>query len=45
VRDRTTDEIRQIKLGELIKEIRQNMADKPFKGSVVPRLLSERPQF
>jgi len=45
VRDRKADEIRQMKLEELVKEIKQNVADKPFKRLVVPRLLSERPQF
>ena len=45
VRDRRTEGIRQLKLEELVKEIRQNMADKPFRRSVVPKLLSERPQF
>lgn len=45
VRDRRTNEIRQMKLEELAKEIKENMADKPFKPSVVPRRLSERPQF
>jgi len=45
VRDRKTGEIRQMKLEELVKEIKQDVADKPFKPSVVPQRLSERPQF
>jgi threonyl-tRNA synthetase len=45
VRDRRTGEIRQMKLEELVKEIKRNIADKPFKRSVVPQRLSERPQF
>lgn len=45
VRDRRTGEIRQMKLEELVQEIRQSIADKPFKQSVVPMRLSERPQF
>jgi len=45
VRDRIADRIRQMRLEELVTEIRQNMVDKPFKRSVVPRRLSERPQF
>jgi len=45
VRDRKTGEIRQVKLDELVKEIKHDMADKPFRRSMVPRLLSERPQF
>jgi len=45
VRDRRTGEIRQMKLEELVKEIGRDVADKPFKRSVVPQRLSERPQF
>jgi len=45
VRDRQTGEIRQMKLEDLVKEIRHSMGDKPFKRSVVPKRLSERPQF
>jgi threonyl-tRNA synthetase len=45
VRDRRTGEIRQMKLEELVQEIRHDVADKPFKRSVVPERLSERPQF
>lgn len=45
VRDRRINEIRQMKLEALVKEIRQNMADKPFRRLVVPKRLSERPQF
>jgi len=45
VRDRVGGKIRQMKLEELVKEIRQNVADKPFKQSVVPVRVSERPQF
>jgi len=45
VRDRKTGEIRQMKPEELVKEIRQNIADKPFRRLVVPKRLSERPQF
>jgi threonyl-tRNA synthetase len=44
-RDRRTGEIRQVKLEELVQEIRHDLADKPFKRSVVPQRLSERPQF
>jgi len=45
VRDRRTNEIRQMKLEELVKEIKQNIANKPFRHLVVPKRLSERPQF
>jgi threonyl-tRNA synthetase len=45
VRDRRTDEIRQMKLEELVKKIRRNMGDKPFRRLAVPQRLSERPQF
>jgi threonyl-tRNA synthetase len=45
VRDRRTGEIRQMKLEELAKEIKQNVADKPFMHLVVPLRVSERPQF
>ena len=45
VRDRKTGEIRQMKIEELVKEIRQNVIDKPFRRLVVPKRLSERPQF
>jgi len=45
IRDRKFEEIRQMKLEELVREIKQNMVDKPFRRSVIPRLLSKRPQF
>jgi len=45
VRDRIADKIRQMKLEELVKEIRHGMGDKPFKPSAAPLRVSERPQF
>jgi len=34
-----------MKLKELIKEINEKTADKPFKPLTLPKLLSKRPQF
>jgi threonyl-tRNA synthetase len=45
VRDRKAGKIRKMKLEELMKEIKQNVKDKPFKSSVVPLRVSGRPQF
>ena len=46
VRDRSAGkQIRNMKLLELIKEIIQKTADKPFKPLTLPKLLSNRPQF
>ena len=45
VRDRKLGEIRNLKLEELIKEIRKQTADKPFQPLTLPRELSKRPQF
>ncbi len=46
VRDRKAGkQIRNLKLQELIDEITQSTAGKPFKPLALPRLLSKRPQF
>ncbi len=45
VRDRETRRIRKMQLLELIKEIQEKTADKPFRPSTLPRQLSKRPQF
>ena len=46
VRDRNAGkQIRNLKLQELITEITEKTADKPFKSLTLPRLLSKRPQF
>jgi threonyl-tRNA synthetase len=46
VRDRLVGkQIRNMKLQELIDEIRVKTADKPFKPLSLPKLLSKRPQF
>jgi threonyl-tRNA synthetase len=46
VRDRKAGKkIRNIKLKELIDEIRAETRDKPFKALALPKLLSKRPQF
>ncbi|PVX24329.1 MAG: threonine--tRNA ligase [Candidatus Bathyarchaeum sp.] len=46
VRDRTVGkQIRTMKLQELIVEINEKTADKPFKPLTLPKMLSKRPQF
>ena len=46
VRDRKAGkQIRNMKLHELITEITEKTADKPFKPLALPKLLSKRPQF
>ena len=46
VRDRKAGKkIRNLKLQELITEIKEKVGDKPFKPLTLPKLLSERPQF
>ena len=46
VRDRNAGkQIRNLKLQELIAEITEKTADKPFKPLSLPKLLSKRPQF
>jgi threonyl-tRNA synthetase len=45
VRDRKAGRIRNMKLQELIDEIKEKTVDKPFKDLPLPRLLSKRPQF
>ena len=46
VRDRNAGkQIRSMKLQELITEITEKTADKPFKPLSLPKLLSKRPQF
>ncbi|MGD9131826.1 MAG: threonine--tRNA ligase [Candidatus Bathyarchaeota archaeon] len=46
IRDRKTGKkARNMKLQELIDEIKAETADKPFKSLALPKLLSKRPQF
>ena len=46
VRDRNAGkQIRNLKLEELIDEITQKIAGKPFKPLTLPKMLSKRPQF
>jgi len=45
VRDRKLRKIREMRLPQLIKEIRKEMEGKPFQALTLPRLLSKRPQF
>jgi len=46
VRDRVAGkQIRNMKLQELVDEITEKTADKPFKPLTLPKLLSKRPQF
>jgi len=46
VRDRNNrKEIRNLKLQELINEIKEKTKDKPFKPISLPKMLSRRPQF
>jgi len=45
VRDRTVRKIRNIRLQELIDEIKQKTKNKPFKALTLPRRLSKRPRF
>ncbi|MEM3581015.1 MAG: threonine--tRNA ligase [Candidatus Bathyarchaeia archaeon] len=45
VRDRKTKQIREMKLEELISEIKSHMQDKPFKPLPLPKHVSKRPQF
>jgi threonyl-tRNA synthetase len=46
VRDRKAGKkIRNLKLQELITEIKEKTEDKPFKPLTLPKLLSKRPQF
>jgi len=45
VRDRERKEIRKMSLQQLIEEIKQRNADKPFRQLPLPQYLSQRPQF
>jgi threonyl-tRNA synthetase len=45
VRDRSSGEMRKIKLEELLEEIGKIAKDKPLKPLPVPKHLSRRPQF
>jgi threonyl-tRNA synthetase len=45
VRDRKAQEVRKLKLEELVNEIAENIRDKPFKPLPLPKYLSKRPQF
>jgi len=45
VRDRGKDEIRQMKVQELVDEIKARTKDMPFARIPLPKLLSERPGF
>jgi threonyl-tRNA synthetase len=46
VRDRNAGkQMRNMKLQEIIAEIVEKTADKPFKPITLPKLLSKRPQF
>ncbi len=45
VRDRTVRKIRNIRLQELIDEIKQKTKNKPFRALTLPRRLLERPRF
>jgi threonyl-tRNA synthetase len=45
VRDRNARVIRKMKLEELIREIKSNTQNKPFKPLPLPKYISKRPQF
>jgi threonyl-tRNA synthetase len=45
VRDRSSGEMRKMKLEELVKEIQRIANGKPFKPLPLPKHLSRRPQF
>jgi len=45
VRDRKAEKLREMRLHELINEIKEKTKDKPFKPLTLPRLLSKRPKF
>jgi threonyl-tRNA synthetase len=45
VRDRKAKRIREMKLEELINEIKSHIQDKPFKPLPLPKHVSKRPQF
>jgi len=45
VRDRSAGELREMRLSELINEIKEKTKDKPFKPLTLPRLLSKSPKF
>ncbi|MBS7632565.1 threonine--tRNA ligase [Candidatus Bathyarchaeota archaeon] len=45
VRDRKTKDLRPMKPEDLIKEILENVKNKPFKPLPLPKYLSKRPQF
>ena len=45
VRDRKAGKIRKMKLKELVREIKDITAEKPFKPLTLPKHLSQRPQF
>jgi len=45
VRDRSVRKIRNMRLHELIDEIKQKTKNKPFRALTLPRCLSERPKF
>jgi len=45
VRDRRLRKIREMRLPELIKEMREETKGKPFQSLSLPRFLSKRPQF
>ena len=45
VRDRQIGKIRNMRLQQLIDEIKKKTVDKPFQSLTLPRELSKRPQF
>ena len=45
VRDRATGEMRRLNLEELILEVKNTMANKPYRPLPLPKYLSKRPQF
>jgi len=45
VRDRQLGKIRNMRLQQLMNEIRKKMADKPFQPLTMPKELTKRPQF
>jgi threonyl-tRNA synthetase len=45
VRDRSTGELRKLKLEDFVSEVGRAVKDKPFRPLPLPRYLSKRPQF
>jgi threonyl-tRNA synthetase len=45
VRDRSTGELRKLKLADFVSEVEEKVKEKPFRPLPLPKYVSKRPQF